>query len=141
MRIIRNRSKQTRSHPVTSQRQLLLGLIHDADGYIDAKELYRRASNHDQSIGLATVYRNLRFFRETGLVDERRLGKVRSYYKITRSAEHQHPVCLRCNRVIEFNSPLIRELVEKLRCEQEFDVTKAELYLEEYCPKYENQEV
>ena len=133
MRNIRNKSRQIKSRPVTTQRQLLLKLIRDADGHIDAKELYRRASNEDQAISLATVYRNLRFFRDIGLVDERRLGQVRSYYEITRSKEHQHLVCRGCNRLIEFNSPLIRELIEKLQCEQDFDVTKVELYLEGYC--------
>jgi Fur family ferric uptake transcriptional regulator len=70
-----------------------LELLHEAGGHIDAKELYRRASARDASIGPATVYRSLNLFKQLGLVDERRLGKVRCYYEIKQSREHQHLVC------------------------------------------------
>ena len=45
-------------HFLTNQRQLLLKLMRDAEGHIDAKELYRRASAKDESISPAVVYRN-----------------------------------------------------------------------------------
>lgn len=120
-------------YPVTAQRRLLLDLIREAGGHIDAKEIYRRASSRDESISLATVYRGLRLFKELGLVDEIRLGEVRGYYEIKRSVEHQHLVCKRCGKVIEFESPLIGEMVAKAQRAYSFNVTKAELYLEGYC--------
>jgi len=107
--------------------------MRDADGHIDAKELYRRASSAEESISLATVYRNLRLFRELGLVEERRLGQLGHYYEIRHPAEHQHFVCRDCGRVIEFQNPLIGELVGKVQHEQGFQVTRAEFYLEGRC--------
>jgi len=118
---------------MTAQRRLLLGLIRDAKGHIDAKELYRRASERDESISLATVYRNLHLFKQLGLVDERRLGQMRYYYEIRQPPEHQHMVCTNCGRVIEFQNPLMERLVENLQYQYAFKVTKAELYLEGYC--------
>ena len=118
---------------MTAQRRLLLGLIRDAKGHIDAKELYRRASERDESISLATVYRNLHLFKQLGLVDERRLGQMRYYYEIRQPPEHQHMVCTSCGRVIEFQNPLMERLVENLQYQYAFKVTKAELYLEGYC--------
>jgi len=125
--------KEMKGHLVTTQRQLLLYLIHDARGHIDAKELYRRATREDESISLATVYRNLRLFKKLGLVDERRLGQVRCYYEIKQTPEHQHLVCRGCGKIIEFESPLIRKLVDKVQRDHRFNVIKAELYLEGYC--------
>jgi Fur family ferric uptake transcriptional regulator len=133
MRNICNTFPDMYGHPVTAQRALLLNLIRDANGHIDAKELYRRASHKDESISLATVYRSLRLFRELGLVDERRLGQMRCYYEIKQSAEHQHLVCQGCGRVIDFESPLIRKLVDGVQREFDFNVTRAELCLEGYC--------
>jgi Fur family ferric uptake transcriptional regulator len=127
-------------HPLTSQRHLLLELMREADGHIDAKELYRRASIRDDSIGLATVYRNLNLFKRLGLIDERRLGKLRCCYEIRKSREHQHMVCKRCGKVIEFQSPLIQKLVKLICDEHNFKVTKAELCLEGYCPECEHKE-
>jgi len=120
--------------PWTSQRRLLLELLRDAEGHIDAKELYRRASARDESISPATVYRTLNLFKELGLVDEMRLDKVRCYYEIRQSPEHQHLVCRGCGKIIEFQNPLIGELIKTVQREHGFKVTKAELYLEGYCP-------
>lgn len=135
MRNIRNLPIEMKGHPVTAQRQLLLKLIRDARGHIDAKELYQRASSMNESISLATVYRSLRLFKEWDLVDEGRLGQVRCYYEVKQTPEHQHLVCQGCGKIIEFESPLIRKLVDKVQSEHSFRVTKVELYLEGYCER------
>ena len=137
----RNRKQDNpiQGHPLTAQRRLLLELLREAEGHIDAKELYRRASARDESISPATVYRTLNLFKELGLVDEMRLGKVRCYYEIKRSPEHQHLVCQGCGEVIEFQNPLVGKLVEAVQREHRFNVTKAELYLEGYCPGCEEK--
>jgi len=127
-------------HSMTAQRRLLLELLRDAEGHIDAKELYRRASARDQSIGPATVYRSLNLFKELGLVDEMRLGKVRCYYEIKQSPEHQHLVCQGCGKIIEFQNPHFQKLIEAVRREHRFNITRAELYLEGYCPDCEEKE-
>ena len=132
MRLNRKRPNM-QEHPLTAQRRLLLELIRNAGGHIDAKELYRRASSKNESISPATVYRSLSLFKQLGLVDERRFGKMRCYYEIKQTLEHQHLVCQGCGKVIEFESPLIRKLVDKVQREHGFNVTKAELYLEGYC--------
>ena len=127
-------------HPLTVQRRLLLELLREAGGHIDAKELYRRASARDNSIGPATVYRSLNLFKQLGLVDERRLGKVRCYYEIKQSPEHQHLVCQGCGKVIEFQNPHFQKLIETVQRKHGFNVTKAELYLEGYCPECEDKD-
>ena len=128
-------TSQMKGHPLTTQRRLLLELIRDAEGHIDAKELYRRASAKDESIGPATVYRSLNLFKELGLVDEMRLGKLHCYYEIRQSPQHQHLVCQGCGKVIEFQNPYFQKLIKAVQREHGFNVTKAELYLEGYCPE------
>ena len=118
---------------LTRHRRLLFDLIRDADGHIDAKELYRRASRKDDSISLATVYRALHLFKELGLVDERRLGQLRCHYEVKQSADHHHLLCTGCGKVIEFKSGLIGRLLDEVQREHGFKVTKAELYLEGHC--------
>jgi len=130
---------QFQGHPLTSQRRLLLELIRQSKGHIDAKELYRRASSKDESISPATVYRNLALFKQLGLIDERRLREMRCYYEIKQPLEHQHLVCQGCGKVIEFESPLIRKLVDKVQREQCFRVTRAQLCLEGYCLECERK--
>jgi len=140
MRLNLNSNNQFQGYHLTSQRRLFLELIGQAEGHIDAKELYRRASARDESIAPATVYRNLNLFKQLGLIDERRLGKMRCYYEVKQASEHQHLVCQGCGKVIEFKSPLIRRLVDKVQHEHSFKVTRAELYLEGYCEQCEEKE-
>ncbi len=134
MRINRKQGEM-KARPVTSQRRLLLSVIQEAERHLDAKELYRRASERNPNISLATVYRNLHVFEKQGLINERHLGQARCYYEMKRLGEHQHLVCEACGQVIEFESPLIRKLVAEVQRKNNFSVTKVELYLEGHCHK------
>jgi len=139
MRNIRNIKNYLEGHLATSQRQLILNQIQKSGGHISAKELYRRASSKNKSISLATVYRTLRLFKELGLIEERRLGKVYCYYEIKESPEHQHLVCRCCGDVIEFDSDLVRRIIKKVHHDYDFNVTKTELYIEGYCKKCQDE--
>jgi len=131
---------QMHGHFLTAQRRLILELIRDSGGHLDAKELYQRARVRDESIGPATVYRSLNLFKELGLVDERRLGKVCCCYELKKSSEHQHLVCQRCGKVIEFQDPHFQKLIKTLQREYGFKITKAELCLEGCCEQCEEKE-
>ena len=134
MKINRNQ-RQIKATPVTPQRRLLLSVVRDAGKHLDAKELYRRASERNPRISLATVYRNLHLFEEQGLINGRHLGQAHCYYEMKRLGEHQHLVCEACGQLIEFESPLIRKLVAEVQRKNNFSVTKVELYLEGHCHK------
>ena len=135
-----NQTIQMHGHFLTAQRRLLLELIRDSEEHLNAKELYQRAHAMDESIGPATVYRSLNLFKELGLVDQRRLGKLHCYYEIKQSPQHQHLLCQGCGKVIEFQNPYFTKLLKAIRREHGFKITKAELYLEGYCPNCEEKE-
>jgi len=140
MRMRINRSKQQiEVKPVTPQRRLLLSVIQEAGRHLDAKEVYRRASERDPNISLATVYRNLRVFEEQGLIDEMHLTQAHCYYEMKRLGEHQHLMCEACGQVIEFESSLIRKLVAEVQRKNNFSVSKVELYLEGRCHKCKDE--
>ena len=138
MRINHNQ-EEIKATPVTPQRRLLLSIMREAGRHLDAKEVYRRASERDPNISLATVYRNLRVFEKQGLINERHLGQARCYYEMKHLGEHQHLVCEACGQVIEFESPLIRKLVAEVQRKNNFSVTKVELYLEGHCHKCKDE--
>lgn len=139
MRIIRNYDDKMQGYPQTRQRNLLLEIIREANGHIDAKGLFRLASEKDKSISPATVYRNLNLFKKLGLIDEQRLGQSHCYYE-KHLPQHQHLLCSGCGKVIDFDCPL-NEIVERVKRENNFTVTKAEVYLEGYCQDCAKKEV
>jgi Fe2+ or Zn2+ uptake regulation protein len=134
MRVNRNSQPAMQGHPQTRQRQLLLEIIGQAEGHVDAKQLFSLAAAKDASISPATVYRSLNLFKRLGLVEEQRLGQVRCYYDAKNTPRHQHLVCSGCGEVFDFACPL-NEIVERVKKERGFTVTRAEVYLEGYCEK------
>jgi len=121
-----------KGYPNTKQRTLLLNIIQNTEGHLDAKELYRLAAARDSSISTATVYRSLNLFKEMGLIQEHRLGQTCCSYEKTQSIQHQHLVCSKCGKVIDFDCPL-SDIVDKVNKQQGFVVTKAQVYFEGYC--------
>jgi len=119
----------------TAQRELLLELIREENGHLDANELYRQARQRQPSLSLSTVYRGLRLFKELGLVEEHQLRGDRRHYETTPETGHHHLVCLGCGRVIEFSCPLTERLKDRFMREQGFEVTEAEVRLAGYCPE------
>ena len=124
----------------TQQRRLLLDLIYRAQGHLDADEIYRQAKEKEARISLATIYRNLKLFKELGLVEERRLGEEHHRYEVKSSTEHHHLVCLGCGQIVEFESPIIGQVATKVQHENNFDITSNELKLEGYCRRCQERE-
>ena len=120
---------------MTSQRRLLLDIIRDAGGHLDADELFRQAKDRDPRISLSTVYRNLQLFKEVGLVTERHFVEDHHHYEMTDSAEHYHIICRGCGTVVEFRSPLNERMREDVERQSEFTITDIEVSMQGYCPK------
>jgi Fur family transcriptional regulator, ferric uptake regulator len=133
--MIRNRNDvdPREGYVLTPQRKLILEVVRNSCGHVDAKELYRLVSQKDQTISLATVYRSLSLFKQVGLIDEHRLGRSRCCYEIKQSLEHQHIMCKLCGKILEFESPLILQLINKLQDEMSFKVEKVELCIQGIC--------
>lgn len=119
----------------TSQRRLLLRLMRQNRGHVTASGLYRRAIEQDACVSLATVYRTLRLFTEQGLVDERRFGENRCrYFEAKRPGEHHHMICQWCGRVLEYEAPLVQQLVSDVELRHGFKVTAVDISLAGCCP-------
>jgi len=135
MNIIRNQSKSIAGRPVTSQRSVLLEIIRKAGKHLDADELFRLAKKKEPRISLATVYRNLKLFKELGLIADSGLGDTHSHYEIKGKADHYHLVCLGCGKIIEFDNQLITEAVSQVQKKTGYNVTSTQMKIEGYCPE------
>jgi Fur family ferric uptake transcriptional regulator len=120
---------------VTNQRALLLEIIRQGGGHLDAFELYHRARKKQPRLSLSTVYRALQKFKKLGLVEEVHFDEAHHHYEVKPSAEHHHLVCLGCGRVIEFNYPLARQVKQNLPEAKDFDITGTEVRMTGYCSR------
>ncbi len=131
-RLLRARGKR-----ITAQRALLLQIVQESTSHLDADELYRRARKHDRRINLTTVYRTLNLLKEFDLVEHRFLthNHRSEQFETKPSVEHYHFTCVGCQKVIEFESPLVGQLRAQVKSKFGVEFTHACLCFEGYCPK------
>jgi Fur family ferric uptake transcriptional regulator len=110
---------------MTRQRRLLVQIIQEADGHLDAVELWRYAKGQDPTINKVTVYRTLAMLKKQGLVDELDLMHMeggKHYYEARTTRDHIHLACLKCGRILEFESSLFEKLKGQIEREQQFRI-------------------
>jgi Fur family ferric uptake transcriptional regulator len=73
----------------------LLGALRGAGAELSSQELHRRLSENQRSIGLATVYRQLRWLQQRGLVRSRLLPSGETLYAPVDHDAH-HLTCVLC---------------------------------------------
>ena len=119
---------------LTSQRRIVLEVLDESEAHLDAERVYHQANERDPNISLATVYRTFAALRQLGLIQQRHLTRddQRGYYEIA-DRQHFHFTCLRCGRVIEFDTPFITQIQQELADEMGVEVIQARLYLEGKC--------
>ena len=118
---------------VTHQRVLIMEIIRQGKGHLDADEIYRQARKTEPRLSLSTVYRTLRMMKKLDLVEELHFDENHHHYEVKPSAEHHHLVCLGCGRVIEFDYPLSHYLQKKVPEAKDFDITETEVRMSGYC--------
>jgi Fe2+ or Zn2+ uptake regulation protein len=117
----------------TIQRRLILEVLAEGSVHLDASELHARVRERDPSISLATVYRTLAVLKEIGLVEEHRLGQDHGLYEAIHDEPHYHFTCLRCGKVIEFDTPLVERIEQELSEREGIGVARTHLLVSGYC--------
>lgn len=99
---------------MTEQRKVIAAVLSDADDHPDAEGVYMRASKVDAKISLATVYRTLRLFAETGIIEAHDFRDGRARYEAADNDHHDHLIDLATGDVIEFMDEEIERLQERI---------------------------
>ena len=115
---------------MTEQRKVIARVLEDSEDHPDVEDLYRRASEFDQQISIATVYRTVKLFEETGVIERHEFRDGRARYEIVPEKHHDHLIDLKSGEVIEFVSREIEVLQEKIAREHGFRLVdhRLELY-------------
>lgn len=99
---------------MTDQRRIIAGVLEAADDHPDVEELYARASAVDPRISLATVYRTVKLFEESGILERLDFRDGRARYEDADRDHHDHLIDLHSGEVIEFVDPDIEALQERI---------------------------
>ena len=115
---------------LTDQRRLIARTMSEADDHPDVDELYNRVSKIDSKISIATVYRTVKLFEETGILAKHDFKGGKARYEEMRESHHDHLIDIKSGEIIEFVDDEIEKLQKKVAKKYGYDLVdhKLELY-------------
>ncbi|MEM7728722.1 MAG: Fur family transcriptional regulator [Pseudomonadota bacterium] len=99
---------------MTEQRRVIAKVLARSDDHPDAEELYNRASAIDPKISLATVYRTVRLFADSGIIEMHDFRDGRARYEAADADHHDHLIDVQTGDVIEFVDEEIEALQHRI---------------------------
>jgi Fur family ferric uptake transcriptional regulator len=99
---------------MTDQRRVIARVLSDAQDHPDVEELHRRAHAVDPRISIATVYRTVRLFEDSGIISRHDFRDGRSRYEEAPETHHDHLIDMTTGKVIEFVDAEIEALQEAI---------------------------
>jgi Fur family transcriptional regulator, ferric uptake regulator len=100
----------TKGLRMTEQRRVIARVLSLAKDHPDVEELHRRAASIDKGISIATVYRTVRLFEESGILERHDFRDGRSRYEEAGIEHHDHLIDMKTGKVLEFVDPEIERL-------------------------------
>ena len=115
---------------LTDQRKIIAKIMSESQDHPDVDELYRRASAIDGKISIATVYRTVKLFEESGIIAKHDFKGGKARYEELNESHHDHLIDIKTGQIIEFVDQDIEELQKKVADKYGYKLVdhKLELY-------------
>lgn len=107
---------------ITPQRHAVLEYLIKSMKHPTADDIYKALEGKFPNMSVATVYNNLRVFREIGLVRELTYGDSSSRFDFN-SSDHYHIICNKCGKIVDFHYPKLEEVESLAEQVTGFDVS------------------
>ena len=119
---------------VTLPRVKILNTLETSDTrHLSAEDVYKALLHKGEEIGLATVYRVLTQFEGAGLVCRHHFEGGQSMFELDRGTHHDHLVCVKCGKVVEFLEEAIEERQRAIAREHGFSLEDHSLVIYGKC--------
>ena len=96
---------------LTDQRKLIAKVMSDSADHPDVDELHKRVSEVDSKISIATVYRTVKLFEESGIIEKHDFKGGKARYEQSPDEHHDHLIDINSGEIVEF----VDEDIEKLQ--------------------------
>ena len=99
----------------TPERRTLLEAILGTHEHFEAEQLLIAMRQAGKRVAKATIYRTLPLLIECGIVKQLQLGeKMARYEHVLGHAPHDHIICRKCGRIVEFDSSRVLDLRDEI---------------------------
>lgn len=120
----------------TSERSAIFESVYETDDHFDADEMYLRLRQKDVGVSRATVYNTLELLVDCNLVVRHQFGnKQAKFERSFRYWQHDHLICMDCNKLFEFCDPRIQSIRDMVTEIFEFEISHHSLNMYGHCKK------
>ena len=128
--------------PVTRQRDLVAQVVFLSEDHLSVERISRELRAQGERVGMATVYRTLVLLVESGLVRAHDFGEgFKRYEPMPTQADHEHLICERCGRVVEFSNERLERMLPVLADEHGFQHQRHRLEIYGVCRECRQREL
>ena len=128
----------------TKQAAAVEQVLHDADGFRTAQQVFDEVRRRGNGIGLTTVYRHLNLLADNGSADIVHRGDGESQYRLCgdpgdspgTEEHHHHVVCRKCGRSVEVSGPEVEAWAERVAREAGYTEVSHTLEVFGLCPEH-----
>ena len=121
---------------LTDQRKIIAQVLskskeaYGESDHPDVSELYIRVSKIDSKISIATVYRTVKLFEESGILTKHEFKGGKARYEELNEGHHDHLIDIKSGEIIEFVDEEIEKLQKKVAEKYGYSLVdhKLELY-------------
>ncbi len=115
---------------LTDQRKIVAKVMSESHDHPDVDELYNRVSKIDSKISIATVYRTVKLFEESGILTKHEFKGRKARYEELNEGHHDHLIDIKSGEIIEFVDDEIEKLQKKVAEKYGYELVdhKLELY-------------
>ncbi|QKS70634.1 peroxide-responsive transcriptional repressor PerR [Paenalkalicoccus suaedae] len=123
---------------MTPQRYAILEFLFSSESHPTADDIYKALEDKFPNMSVATVYNNLRVFKDVGLVKELTYGDASSRFDSV-TTDHYHVICESCGKIVDFHYPGLNEVETLAEHVTGFKVTNHRMEIYGKCPTCKNQ--
>ena len=99
---------------LTEQRKVIAQVMSESKDHPDVDELHKRISLIDKKISIATVYRTVKLFEESGILEKHDFKGGKARYEQSPDQHHDHLIDINSGEIVEFVDKDIEMLQEKI---------------------------
>lgn len=119
----------------TKQRTAILAALKSAQDFMTAQQLHDTLKADGESVGLATVYRNMQPLVDAGLVDVIITDSGEAIYRQCDTSDHHHHlVCRECGKTVEFLAPKLESWAHEVADRNGFTQIQHTMEIFGLCP-------
>ena len=116
---------------LTDQRRVIAQVMSESSDHPDVDELYNRVSKIDPKISIATVYRTVKLFEESGILMKHDFKDGKARYEL--NDDHNHLIDIKSGNIIEFTDEEIEKIQKRIAEKHGYKLVDSKLEL--YCVK------